>query len=154
MPRPRLPAPGPLNQSREQGPWGLLETMILDQCRHRAPLRPGRPVLAAGDPPFSGVDGAGPVEVLIPRKFWKVVVARGGAGLQAFAFVLEENLSDVDFAEFIVEPRWRSSMISLPELEARAALVAFDEAIHAADQAGAAGGEALLAVPGVERFSG
>ena len=142
------------NQSREQGLWGLLENMILDQADTERLCVLAGPVLAAGDPPFSGVDSKGPVEVLIPRKFWKVVVARGGDGLQAFAFVLEQDLSDVDFAEFIVEPRWRSSMISLPGLEELTGLVAFDGALHDADRSGAAGGEALLAVPGLERFSG
>ena len=45
-------------------------------------------------------------------------------------------------------------MISLPALEDLTGLVAFAPRLHDADQSGAAGGEALLAAPGLERFSG
>ena len=48
---------------------------------------------------FEGVDARGPVSVQIPSTFWKIVVANSDPGIQAFAFVLEQDLSGVAFRE-------------------------------------------------------
>ena len=47
------------------------------------------------DEEFEGVDERGPVSIKIPSKFWKVVIANSDSGIQAFAFVLEQDLSGV-----------------------------------------------------------
>jgi endonuclease G, mitochondrial len=142
------------NRSTKQGAWGLLENLILKQAKaERYSLFAG-PVFRPDDPIFRGIDDVGPVGVAIPRRFWKIVVARSGAGLQTFAFVLEQDLSATPFEEFAVDAEWKSRMISVPDLEQLVGRFSFPAELHQSDQIGEAGGEAVRAEAGVETVSG
>jgi endonuclease G, mitochondrial len=42
------------------------------------------------------------VKVKIPSRFWKVIVARAASGVVSYGFLLEQDLSDVPFEQFVV----------------------------------------------------
>jgi endonuclease G, mitochondrial len=137
------------NRSNQKGVWGQLENLILDQAEtERYSLFAG-PVLRPDDRLFRGVDDDGSVRVAIPRQFWKIVVARSGDQLQAFAFVLDQDLSDTDL-EFAVDRVWRSRMISVPALQQLVALITFPAELHKSDQIAIGSGEAVRAEAGIE----
>lgn len=98
------------------------------------------PVFAVDDPVFHGVADDGPVQVAIPRAYWKIAVARTGDRLASFAFVLEQDLSDVRMTEslgaqeFVVPPEWSARMVPITALEERIGAVKFPSEIHDADQ--------------------
>ena len=123
------------NQSRLRGEWGQLENFILDQADTKRLNIFAGPVLAPDDPIFQGVDDQSNISVKIPKDYWKVVISRSGNKLQSFAFLLEQDLSDVDF-EFTVNSTWRSRMVSLSELDGRLSGFRFPEEILRADQFG------------------
>jgi endonuclease G, mitochondrial len=140
------------NRAAKRGVWGQLEDLILDQAEtERYSLFAG-PVFRADDPLFSGFDDDGAVLVRIPRRFWKIVVARKGDVVETFAFVLEQDLSRTDF-EFAVDEVWRERMISVPDLERLVGEIAFPPELRESDQFDAAGGEMIRARTGLERFS-
>jgi endonuclease G len=141
------------NRSNLGGLWGKLENLVLDQAEADGEVYSvfAGPVLDDGDPAFSGFDDNGRVRVSIPRRFWKVVVARRGAQLESFGFLLDQDLTGVDF-EFAVNAEWRARLISIPDLEAEIGLVRFPRKIHDSDQADAEDGERVRAAAGMERF--
>ena len=98
-----------------------------------APDDPG-PVFSDQDRDFQGVDDSGDIVIPIPSVFWKLVVARSGSDLQAFAFWLQQDLTQVAF-EFSVSADLRRSLISVGELERKLGTIAFPREIHDADQA-------------------
>lgn len=121
------------NRSNRRGVWGLLENLIEAQGRvERYSLFAG-PLLAADDPVFVGVDDDGQTQVKIPRAYWKVVIARGQAGLEAFGFLLEQDLTQVAF-EFAVDPVWRARMVPLKTLQDRIGLIRFPRTVMRADK--------------------
>ncbi len=136
--------------NQEHGIWGQLENLVLTQAKAERYCLLAGPVLAADDPVFVGQDDDGTVRVQIPRRFFKVVVARNGdgKGVEAFAFVLEQDLSDTPL-EFAVSAEWRSRMISIAQLERRTALLSFDQSLHDGDQIDTLKGEAIQAHPAV-----
>ncbi len=137
------------NQSDGLTNWGALEKFIQDQAATERLSVLAGPVLAEDDPVFRGLDDAGVVQVKIPRQYWKVVVARTGAGLAAFGFVLRQDLSDVPL-EFAVAEEWKQHMITITDLEKLLKNVRFAAAIKDADQAGTVLGEAVRAEQGLE----
>jgi endonuclease G, mitochondrial len=140
------------NRSAFRGVWGQLEDLILRQAdTERYSLFAG-PVLRADDRIFRGVDDDGSVGVAIPRQFWKIVVARSGDELQTFAFLLDQDLSDVDL-EFAVDQVWRSRMISLADLQELVPAITFPQELLDSDQIDAGGGESVRAEAGVETFA-
>ena len=129
--------------------WGDLEQYVSRQAgKGRLSVFAG-PVLAEDDPVFVGVDDTGGARVRIPRRYWKVILAEQ-EGLRAFAFVLEQDLSDTPL-EFAVEAKWRHSMVSIASLEAMLRLVRFPRAIHEADQDGKPAGEMVRGASGARR---
>jgi endonuclease G len=142
------------NQSLRQGAWGLLEDEILRQASSERYSLFAGPVFTDEDPIFHGVDDVGSVAVPIPRRFWKVVVARKGDALQTFAFVLEQDLSATPFEEFTVEPEWKSSMRSVPDLEQLVGRFAFPPELHQSDQFTQPDGETIRTATGVAAGSG
>jgi endonuclease G len=133
------------NQSRLRGLWGQLENIVLDQAEgERYSLLAG-PVFADDDPPFDGVDDDGPIVVEIPRRFWKVVVARGPAEVQAFAFVLEQDLTRTPMTGFAVDAEWQARMVSIGRLEELVDALDFPAELHAGDQAVTSRGAAVRA---------
>ncbi len=123
------------NRSSAGGTWGKLENYILKQARSEAYSLFAGPVFADDDAWFDGVDRRGELRVQIPRVYWKVVVARGEAGLEAFAFVMTQDLTGVAFEdEFGVSAAWAEHMVSIGDLQSRLDGIRFAAAIHAADQ--------------------
>jgi endonuclease G len=141
------------NRSNLKGVWGALENLVLAQAQAERYCVIAGPVLRPDDPILRGVDDDGPVRVRIPRRFWKVVVARHGDHLQTFAFLLEQDLSDAGL-EFAVDDLWHSRMISLRDLEQLTEAIAFTAELRSSDQVGKPAGEGILAHPGVEEFVG
>jgi endonuclease G len=140
------------NRSNLKGVWGQLENLVLAQARSELYCVLAGPVLRSDDPVFRGVDDDGTVRVQIPRRFWKIVVARSGDELQSFAFVLDQDLSDTDL-EFAVDELWRTRMISLPDLGRLVDLLEFPAELLGSDQIDAPAGEAVQAHPGIETYS-
>lgn len=136
--------------NQEHGIWGQLENLVLTQAKTERYCLIAGPVLADDDPIFVGKDDDGAARVQIPRRFFKVVVARSadGKGVEAFAFVLEQDLSDTPL-EFAVTAEWRSRMISIDLLELRTGLLSFDQSLHDGDQIDTPKGEAIQAHPAV-----
>ncbi|HYF07656.1 MAG TPA: DNA/RNA non-specific endonuclease [Acetobacteraceae bacterium] len=121
------------NQSKYQGKWGLLENMVLRQAESERLCVFAGPVLSPRDRLFSGEDDDGPVEVKIPSRFWKVVVARQGNRLQSFGFLLKQNLRDVAW-EFQVDEGWEHETKSIAEIEEIADAIDFPDEVRKADQ--------------------
>jgi endonuclease G, mitochondrial len=141
------------NRSNKKGLWGELENIVLKQAEGERYCLFAGPVFADDDPLFRGLDDEGSIDVKIPRQFWKIVVARSGDALQSFAFVLDQDLSNTDL-EFAVDVEWRTRMISIPNLEARLALLRFPQELHDSDQIDAGPGEAIRAQTSIETIAG
>ena len=110
-------------------------------------------MLAADDKVFEGRDSVGPVRVQIPRRFWKIVVAEKEGALQAFAFVLEQDLNTVPLEneEFQVTGEWTPYLVPIQELEDELGIVKFPQALKEADGAESLGGEEMLRAGKVKR---
>jgi endonuclease G len=122
------------NRSNRHGIWGKLENKIGKAEDDKLVVFAG-PVLAEDDPVFAGVDEEGSVRVRIPTRYWKIVIARNGDQLESYAFILEQDLSDVPL-EFQVDDFWRERMVSIPDLEEGLSIVKFPDAVHDSDQFG------------------
>lgn len=134
--------------SRGVDNWGDLENLILKQAEAERLAVFGGPVFDGDDPVFVGVDETGPVRVRIPRRYWKVIVARKADALQAFGFLLEQDLSDVDM-EFAVPVGWARFMEPVTEIE-RLCGFDFSDAVRAADQFDSTEAAALASAAGVQ----
>ncbi|MDF3886682.1 DNA/RNA non-specific endonuclease [Cupriavidus basilensis] len=127
--------------------WGDLENYVMRQAKtERVSLFSG-PVFDDADETFVGVSDEGPVRVKIPSRFWKVAVVNDSGTLKSFAFLLEQDLSDVQ-AEFVVTPAWRPFMVPLSDLEQMTGL-RFAQAMHAGDQFVTGEGEGIRRVAGL-----
>jgi DNA/RNA endonuclease G (NUC1) len=122
---------------RDKNSWGDLENQIAEYGRDRPLSVFAGPVLDDADPTFQGTDDFGPVEFKIPRRFWKVVVESEQGKLRSFAFLLEQDLSDVPL-DPAVDSKPGMWLIPTRKLEEIVGLVAFPEVLHASDQSGAA----------------
>lgn len=122
------------NRSNLGGLWGKLENVVLKEAATERLCVFAGPILKDDDPVFVGVDDIGTAEVRIPRAYWKVIVAESGGALQAFGFLLEQDLSDVDF-EFQIAMEWQRRLTPLADLMDRIGTVAFGDALLSADQA-------------------
>jgi endonuclease G len=140
------------NRSNKKGLWGELENIVLKQAAGERYCLFAGPVFRPDDPPFSGVDDQGPARVAIPRQFWKIVVARSGRELQTFTFLLDQDLSGVDF-EFAVDKQWRTRMVSVHDLQELIGAVSFPKQLHDSDQIEEAGGEAIRVATGLETIT-
>jgi len=129
--------------------WGDLEVEVQKNAATMRLSVLGGPVLAEDDPLFAGVDDDGRVAVPIPVRFWKVIAANGAAGLQVFGFVLEQDLSAVQW-EFLLTDRWRRFLVPLARIEAMTGLD-FARPLREADQFGAEAGRRLCAAAGIDR---
>jgi endonuclease G len=144
------------NQSQKGGIWGQLENLVLAQTKKKNAeddftLFAG-PVLADDDEFFEGFDEKGPVRIQIPQRFWKIVVDLEDGALRAFAFVLEQDLSNVQFTEaFNVDEKFAPMMVSIDDLEGMLTGVRFPQELKDADQFGTDLGEELLKANAIER---
>ena len=113
--------------------WGDLENHVLKSAASERLSVFAGPVLAKTDQVFTGVGGRGSViRARIPSRYWKIIVARGGDGLQAYGFVLEQDLSAVEW-EFLVPDEFVATMRPIGEIQELTGLT-FDESLHSADQ--------------------
>lgn len=127
--------------------WGALEKLVDDfSARGHVSVLAG-PVLAEGDGLFHGFDDAGRIAVPIPTSFWKVVLTAEGGRLRAFGFLLDQDLRDVRFDEAIPD-KWLPAMVPLGDIEVRAGLLRFPQALHQADQFASEHGEAARRIVG------
>lgn len=125
------------NQAGQEGLWGKLENFIMSQAKKETYCLFAGPVFADDDDVFEGVDDRGPVNVQIPSRFWKVVVANSDSGIQAFGFVLEQDLSGVVFREeFAVDSVWVEHLVAIPDLEQMLDGIEFPAVVKNADQFG------------------
>ena len=142
------------NRSNLRGEWGKLENNVLKQAKAEKLCVFGGPILDdENDKIFRGVDDEGEVAVQVPSLFWKLVVARAGDRLEAFAFLLEQDLSDAD-VEFNVDAEWQSKMISIADLQDLVPDLEFDARVQEADQAATASGESIRSSGGIESYGG
>jgi endonuclease G, mitochondrial len=97
--------------------WGDLENHVLAGApKERLTLFAG-PMLDPSDTVFVGAGGGGKkIRAKIPSCFWKVIVANVQDALAAFGFVLEQDLSGVDF-EFVVADEFVPHMFPLSDIE-------------------------------------
>ena len=122
------------NRSRSGGIWGRLENSVLRQARTERYCVFSGPLLLADDPVFHGINNDKPIEVQIPRAYWKIIVARTPEGeLQTFSFLLTQDLSRVAF-EFDVAEEFVPFRISVQELEERTINIVFPRILKDADQ--------------------
>jgi|JI6StandDraft_1071083.scaffolds.fasta_scaffold01290_2 endonuclease G len=124
------------NRSLSKGRWGMLENMIQAQGKTEKYCIFTGPILNDGaDQSFVGKESA-TLTIQVPSKFWKVVVCVTGGKLQAYGFLLEQDLSKVPAGvEFAPTEEWDGERRSLKDLEKEIGLIKFDKVLHAADQA-------------------
>jgi endonuclease G len=97
--------------------WGDLENMVAKQAGSELLCIFAGPVLNSDDQVFRGVDDYGEVRIQIPGTYWKIIVAQGPTGPQAFGFVLEQDLSESGL-EFAVPQHWKPYTKPIAEIEA------------------------------------
>jgi DNA/RNA endonuclease G (NUC1) len=104
------------------------------------------PVLSEDDKFFEGRDFVGKVRIQIPHRLWKIVVAEKAGALQAFAFILEQDLQTVPLEdeEFQVTEEWTPFLVSIQELEDELGIVRFPQELKDADGSAGDGGEEML----------
>jgi endonuclease G len=114
--------------------WGDLENHVLTSAASERLAQFAGPVLDPDDRVFVGA-GGGKVKIRarIPARFWKVIISKTEEGLAAFGFVLEQDLSDVEFEEFLVPPEFAPHMFPLTDI-AEMAGVDFPKVVLDADQ--------------------
>ena len=112
---PQLPGFNMANEGQDN--WGDLENLIQAETGAERVIVFAGPVLNdEEDLRFEGLDERGEVHIQIPSQFWKIVVAQGASGPEAFGFVLEQDLTDVPL-EFNVPARWRRYLRKISEIE-------------------------------------
>jgi endonuclease G, mitochondrial len=113
--------------------WGDLENEIMKQAQTEKLSVLSGPIFTNDDPDFHGLDDFGAVVIPVPRKYWKIVVAETNGALQSFAFVLEQDLTNVKF-EFFVPDAWKKNKIRILDLQELIKPVKLPQVVVAADQ--------------------
>lgn len=140
------------NQSKEGGLWGELENHVLRLVKADKFSIFAGPVFSEDDRPFEGKDRRGAVRIQIPSRYWKIIVAKNGGRLEAFAFVLEQDLSKVQFEEaFEVGADWRPYHVSIRDLQEELGTVRFPKVLLDADRHDGEEGIALARSAGIAR---
>ena len=114
------------NQSIKGGLWGRLEDAVFDDASVDS-LR----ISVFGGPVFRDNDRIYK-NVKIPREYWKVIVFVEDGKLKAKAFLLTQNLNDLEVLEL---DEFRVYQVALTEIENRCAL-RFSASLKAADSVG------------------
>jgi endonuclease G len=114
--------------------WGDLENVVLSEAANERLCVFAGPVLEDSDEIFVGKgDGGITLRAKVPKRFWKLIVSRVDDGIAAYGFVLEQDLSDVSFTEFVVPTEFVPSMSPIADIESMAG-VSFGDDIRNADQ--------------------
>src|SRR5262249_51656981 len=118
------------------GEWGKLENFVLGQAKAESYFIFAGPIFFVPAETFDGVERHGKIQVKIPSRFWKLIVARKDSELQAFAFVLEQDLTDVQFheEEFKVTAEWKQLQVKITKLESMLTGISFPQVVKDADQ--------------------
>jgi len=133
--------------------WGDLEDHVLKGAATERYCQFAGPVLDPADEVFVGSGGGGMrLKVRIPSRYWKVIVVRTEEGIASYGFILEQDLSDVSFEEFVVPSRFARFMEPLVELQQRAGIT-FPDVVLNADQHGTNEGVEVAFRAGVKRRS-
>lgn len=120
--------------------WGDLENHVLASAASERLCVFAGPVLSSHDEVFVGVGDDGvQLRAKIPSRFWKVIVADAGGALASYGFVLEQDLSTVQWEEFVVPDQFTSTLRRIGEIEEMTGVV-FADVIREADQFDAAAG--------------
>lgn len=139
--------------SRGVDNWGDLEDHVLSEAASERYCLFAGPVLAADDEVFVGAGGGRVrLRVKIPSRYWKVIVARMANGLASYAFVLEQDLSDVPTEEFAVPENFRRFMEPISDLERKTG-IRFPDVVRDSDQHGTNEGAEVAFRAGVRRRS-
>ncbi len=113
--------------------WGDLEDHVLKGASSERYCQFAGPILDANDEVFLGrAGGRDRVRVKIPSRYWKVIVVETSDGLASFAFVLNQDLSDVPFEEFVAA-QFKRFMVPLVDLQNLTG-VTFPDVVLNADQ--------------------
>ena len=113
--------------------WGNLENHVLSEAASERLCVFAGPVLDPSDQVFVGVGDAGSVvRSRIPTRFWKLIVSRVEGGIAVYAFVLAQDLKDVEW-EFAVPDEFVLAHYPVTDLQDIAG-VKFDRSIVDADQ--------------------
>jgi len=114
--------------------WGDLENVVLSEAANERLCVFAGPVLEDSDEVFVGKgDGGITLRAKVPKRFWKLIVARVDDGIAAYGFVLEQDLSDVSFTEMVVPAEFLPSMSPIADIENMTG-VSFGDDIRNADQ--------------------
>lgn len=114
------PQTAKFNQSKfKDFNWGELENMVEKQTSAEKVCTISGPVLDPEDKFFHGKVKSGvEVSIQIPSRFWKIIIANKGGKPQAFGFVLEQDVSELDLHEELIVPdAWKKFMKPLKEIE-------------------------------------
>ena len=142
------------NRSNKKGIWGLLENNVLKQAKKERLTVFAGPIFEDSDKVFTGQEADGSeLKIQIPKRYWKLVVAEGDAGLESFAFVLEQDLRKVVW-EFSVDAKWREFMVPIAQLQDDIGLIRFPKVVRDADQFGQPGANELLRLAAREPAGG
>ncbi len=116
-----------------QGLWGQLENIVLAAAKSERLSVFAGPILSADDTEFKGQGMAGDITVKIPSSYWKVIFTQTDSGIESFAFILEQDLSGVDFDpdEFGVTNEWATRRTTLAEIETKSGLLKFQPGLMA-----------------------
>lgn len=133
--------------------WGDLEDHVLKGASKERYCQFAGPVLDPDDEVFVGAGGGRVrLRVKIPSRYWKVIVVATETGIASYGFVLEQDLSDVPFEEFIVPEAFARFMTPLTDIQQMAG-VTFADVVLDADQFGTNEGLELAMRSGVTRRS-
>jgi endonuclease G len=134
--------------------WGQLENHVLTSAASERYCLFAGPVLDDKDDVFLGrAGGRARVRVKIPARYWKVIVVRTEDRVASYGFVLEQDLSDVTFEEFIVPEKFARFMEPLKEIQKKAG-IEFPDVVLDADQHGTDEGLELAFRAEVRRRAG
>ena len=123
--------------------WGDLENKVFSSAASERLSVLAGPVLSGNDQIFFGVgDGGQSVRAKVPTRFWKIIIAPTDDGLAAFGFVLDQDLADVQWTEFVVPANFVTAMVSIVDIEEMTGIV-FGEALRNGDQYGTLAGTEL-----------
>lgn len=99
--------------------WGDLEDHVQKATKadqEKAIIYAG-PIFGADDRWFKGKEDSGNVRVQIPNRYWKIVLVKGGAGPEAYGFVLDQDVTQITEEEFYVTAEWKAAWKPLQDIE-------------------------------------
>ena len=140
------------NRANQEDNWGELEKFIIRQSKNSRISIFSGPVLSVTDRFFAGRDEKGAARVQIPARYWKIIAAMNGKTLEAYAFLLTQDLGNVEL-EFTVTPVWQQHLIAITDLERIIGLLTFPKELKAADQFRSAKGKAIVEATPVARIA-